>query len=195
MADWTLLSGLTLLAIFVGPVAAILVAQFLDRRRERVHRRMEIFRTLMRTRRTPMWAEHVGALNLVEIAFAGVDAVIAAWKDLFEHLGSEPPRRSSEELGVTMSPEEQTAANRRFHGRIATERAERLAVLLHAIAKNVGHKAEQLEIFKGGYTPQGYADVEFEHRMIRQFVLDLYVGKRVVPVGVVEYRPAEPPTD
>ena len=52
---------------------------------------MEIFRMLMRTRRTRLYPEHVGALNLVEIEFAHDRPVIDAWRELFKHLGSEHP--------------------------------------------------------------------------------------------------------
>lgn len=74
---------LTLIAIFSGPFFAILVSRILDNGKEQRARQMEIFRTLMRTRRTPIWAEHVGALNLVEIEFKDDPKVIAAWKTPF----------------------------------------------------------------------------------------------------------------
>ena len=45
---------------------------------------MDLFRTLMRTRRVPMSADHVGALNLIEIEFASEPDVLAAWKLLYQ---------------------------------------------------------------------------------------------------------------
>jgi hypothetical protein len=68
------------------------------------------------------------------------------------------------------------------------ERQRLLAKLLHAIASELGHKAEQLEIFEGGYTPRGWHDDDMEQRLIRQYALDLARGHRVVPVGVVDLR-------
>jgi hypothetical protein len=40
-----------------------------------------------------MTAEHVGALNLIEIEFASDLEVQSAWKKLFEHLADEHPRQ------------------------------------------------------------------------------------------------------
>ena len=58
---------ITLTAILVGPVFAILVSRRLEHLRDQRTRKMDVFRTLMRTRRTPIHTDHVGALNLVEI--------------------------------------------------------------------------------------------------------------------------------
>ena len=93
---------LTLLAIVVGPLLAIFVTRHLDNRRERTSRRMDIFRTLMRTRRTPMLPEHVGALNLIEIEFENQDEVISEWRKLFGHFGTNHTRHQTEEISDQM---------------------------------------------------------------------------------------------
>ena len=66
----TLSEWLTLLAIVLGPLFGVWLARHMQDRAIYRERRMDIFRTLMRTRRTPMWPDHVGALNLVEIEFS-----------------------------------------------------------------------------------------------------------------------------
>ena len=76
---------LPLLAIVLGPFFGIWLAHRTFRR----DRRMEIFRIFMGTRRTRLYPEHAGALNLVEIEFARDRQVIDAWRELFKHLGSE----------------------------------------------------------------------------------------------------------
>jgi hypothetical protein len=80
-----------------------------------------IFRTLMRTRRTPMWPDHVGALNLVKIEFAEESNVIDAWRE-FKHLGTPHARRSDEVASEGMSPEEIGERDRRHYGRLSDER-------------------------------------------------------------------------
>ena len=50
----------------------------------------------MRTRRTPLNADHVGALNLVEIDFADHAAVLAAHRKLFESFSKPLPRLEME---------------------------------------------------------------------------------------------------
>lgn len=178
---------LTLIAIFAGPVSAILVSRHLDDRKERHGRQMEIFRTLMRTRRTPVWADHVGALNLVEIEFKDDPKVIAAWKALFEHFAARHVRALDEQTTDAMTPEEVGQRNRRFDERLGTERQKLLAKLLHAIAKRMRFNAEQLDIFEGGYTPQGWENVDTEQRLIRQFALEFLAGRRSVPIAVMDY--------
>jgi hypothetical protein len=91
LSDW-----LTLLAIVLGPLFGVWLARHMQNRAFYRERRMDIFRTLMRTRRTPMYPEHVGALNLVEIEFAKDKDVIGAWRDLFAHLGTEHSRKRDE---------------------------------------------------------------------------------------------------
>lgn len=65
--DW--MAIVTLLAIIVGPLLAVWVTRISDERREIRKRKMDIFRTLMRTRKVPIHFDHVGALNLIEVEF------------------------------------------------------------------------------------------------------------------------------
>lgn len=188
--DWAII-----VAIIVGPVLAILVSRYQDDRRERHARRMDIFRTLMRTRRTPVFAEHVGALNLIEIEFANNRKIGSAWKELFEHFAAQHTKSKSEDVLPDMPPDEAARRNEAFEKRLGDERQKLLAKLLHAISQDLGFKVEQLEIFEGGYTPQGWADIEFEQRVIRRFVVDLYLGNKAVPVSVFDYTQAKQPEE
>ncbi|MCC1482147.1 DUF6680 family protein, partial [Roseibaca sp. Y0-43] len=188
-SEWIVQNELiTVAAIVIGPVLAILVSRCVDSTHETRARRMDIFRTLMRTRRTPVVPEHVGALNLIEIEFAKKEKVIGSWTKLMQHLGEVHPRQPEEAIDPHLAPEEVNRRNENYNLRLFRERQKLLAKLLHSIARELGHNAEQLEIFEGGYTPQGWHDIELEQRMIRQYVLDLYQGNRVVPVGVIDYR-------
>lgn len=178
---------LTLLVIFIGPISAVLVARFLEHQKDQRARQMEIFRTLMRTRRNSVWPDHVGALNLVEIEFRDAPKVIECWKALFQHFGDNHLRGDEELLSATMPLNEIEQRNQRFYKRLAVERQKLLAKLLHAIAKRLRFKAEQLEIFEGGYTPQGWEDIDTEQRLIRKFAVELLDGRRSVPVAVIDY--------
>ena len=178
---------ITIAAIFIGPIAAVMITRWIDGLREKIMRQMQIFKTLMSTRREPMCGIHVGALNLIEIEFAGCDAVLGSWKKLFEHFGKNHTRHPTESLDENMLPEEVNSRNSRFDERLYNERQSLLAKLLHSIAKEMKFDIEQLEIFEGGYIPQGWIDNELEQRIVRKYILDLYRGTRVIPVGVVDY--------
>ena len=177
---------ITFLAILTGPVLAILVSRYLDQRRENWERRMNVFRTLMRTRRTPISDDHVGALNLVEIEFANDRDVIKALKELFTHLGSSTARRPAELVEDSMDAEAAYSRNIMYENRIHSERQSLLAKLLHSIAKNLGFKIEQLEIFEGGYSPQARHDLENEQRFLRKYLIGMAQGDQVLPVSIID---------
>ena len=146
----------------------------------------------MGTRRQPTSPQHVEALNLIEIEFSGCENVINAFKALFQHLGTHHQRLPLEEVNDHIAPAEASRRNFQFDTRIVNERQTLLAILLHAISKEMKFRIEQLEIFAGGYMPQGWVDAEVEQKMIREYVTDLSTGSRVVPVSVVDYTTAPP---
>lgn len=176
--------ALTLLAIIAGPITAVFATRYMDDRKERHERRMNVFRVLMRTRRVPTSAEHVGALNLIEIEFAKDVDVLTAWRDLFSHFARQHARRSDEIAPQNVTGSDRNSPDARFSQRLADERQRLLAKLLHAMAKALDFKIEQLEIFEGGYTPQGWEDEYVEQRLVRSFLLDLYSGRSTLPVVV-----------
>ena len=63
---------------------------------------------------------------------------------------------ATESIDENMAPEEVNSRNSRFDERLYKERQRLLTKLLHAIAKEMKFDIEQLEIFKGGYIPQGW---------------------------------------
>lgn len=153
-----------------------------------------------------MSPDHVGALNLVEIEFHSDSDVITALKNLFQHFGTEQVRRADERVEPGMSQSDVSIRDERFNVRLANDRAKLLALLLHEIARVQKFKVEQLELFEGGYSPQGWFNVEMEQAAIRSYALDLAAGRRIVPIGLLNLSPdhqrsphiaplADPPSD
>lgn len=177
---------LTIIAIFIGPMIAVLITRWLDDRREKNARRMDVFKTLMRTRRTPIYPEHVGSLNLIELEFAKDDEVITKWKELLNHFAEQHVRKTTEETSDSLPKHESSARNKAFNERLAQERQTLLAKLLHSMAKALDFKIEQLEIFEGGYTPQGWGDVDTAQQLARQFLIELYLEKRSLPIKILQ---------
>jgi hypothetical protein len=166
MNGQTWLALATIAAILIGPIAAVMVTRYIDGKRTEQQRRMDVFRTLMRTRRLQLSPDHVGALNLVEIEFHGEKDVLSAWRDYLTHLAR--PHSAHQ------TPAQQAALTR--------ERDGLLTKLLHAIARSLKFHIEQLEIFEGGYTPQGWADDELQLRALRYFMLEVLRGNSPIPV-------------
>jgi hypothetical protein len=181
---------LTLIALVGGPISAVLITRYLDDLRQYRARRMDVFRTLMRTRRTALHPDHIGALNLVEIEYANDPQVLTAWKALFTNFGSTLGRLEVERTEGLTDQKQIDARNQAFGTRAVQERQKLLAKLLHAMARVLGFKIEQLEIFEGGYTPQLWANVENDQEVIRKYVVELAHGRATVPMAVIDYRVA-----
>ena len=158
----------TIAAILVGPVIAVLITRWNDHIQAQKARQWAIFRSLMQHRRTPINVEYVGALNLVEVEFANVPAVVTAWKDL---LGA-----FAKLVTDSMTPAEKE--------QVTSARSGAQTRLLDAIAKHLGIKIEQLDIFSGGYSPQGWADQELEQSVIRRMFGEIAMGNRAFPIEV-----------
>lgn len=160
----------TIVAVFLGPVLAVLTALHLEKRRAEKTRKWEIFRILMRTRRLSLSWDHVGALNLVEVEFVNHAAVISAWKKYLTKLGEELP------------PMEDSG---RFHQSLQ-QREALLTELIHEIATVLGIKIPQLDILAGNYIPQRWNDDDWEQRLMRRGLINVLHGKASIRVRQAE---------
>jgi hypothetical protein len=68
-------------ATFLGPIAAIGVSLWRERRSRIRERQMWIFRTLMATRKVAVREEHVSAINQIEVEFFSDRVVMSAWQN------------------------------------------------------------------------------------------------------------------
>ena len=181
----TFVESINILALIVSPIAAVLISIWIADQGEIRKRKLETFRTLMRTRGIRLSSDHVGALNLVEIEFAKETNVISAWKTYLEHLdGSKTP--------LPVDPN----TSKPFFD----ERNRRLAKLLHEIGISLGFKVEQIDIFMGNYTPQGWLNDEDQQRFLRGLMIDVLGGRRALTVMPHNPNPhagifPPPPTD
>lgn len=73
---------LTLAAIIIIPILAVVIAQWLQNRSEKRKDKMQIFKTLMTSRIYGWTPDSVNALNIIDIVYSDDKKVRAAWKDL-----------------------------------------------------------------------------------------------------------------
>ena len=167
-------SWLTIAAILLGPIIAVLITRWVDNRRENNARRFDVFRMLMRNRTTPLSPEHVSAFNLVEIEFANDKGVMYAWRKLFEILVEVPAQRHAEDRA-------------HYEQRLFAD-IERLRTgLLYSMAQSLGYKnKEQLEILESGFTPIAHQEIEDQFSLIRSFVISLSKGEKPLSVQLVD---------
>src|SRR5690242_20280786 len=87
----TLVEGLTILALVLGPIIAVQATRYLDNKKEERERKLKVFKTLMETRAYNVSWDHVVALNRIDLEFSpkkdGEKEVIEAWKAYLFHLG------------------------------------------------------------------------------------------------------------
>jgi hypothetical protein len=168
----------TTAAIIIGPLAAVLISTWLDRRRAGTDRRQAVFRSLMKTRRNWGSIEHVEALNLIEVEFHGRTKVLGAYRQLFDYFVNDIARRSDEN-------DDQYATRKNTH------HSTLLTALLKAIADDLGYHKDALEIMQGGYSPIMHGEIESDQTKIRKLLAGLHDGTMVLPTAVVDVRHPE----
>lgn len=76
----------SIMAILLSPVVAVLITVFLQGRREKRSQKLWIFNTLIATRHTPIMDENVRALNMIDVIFHDSDRVRQLWHEYFDML-------------------------------------------------------------------------------------------------------------
>jgi len=158
------------IATFTGPILAVFVTRRIDEYRQRRARQMEIFRSLMGSRRAPLSADRVRALNMVEIEFYGIPAVEKCYQDVMKHINHPHP------LPVE------------WHTRLPSLTTK----LLSEMAKVLGYELQQLDVLEGGYYPQGFVDMETEQQEVRRALIEVLSGRRPLVVGAAAPVPPTP---
>ena len=131
LKDW-----LTLVALLLGPVAAVAVTLWYQRRSEKRAAKHKLFVTLMAHRKSshspdPEWAT---ALNLIDVVFHDDQDVVALWHTCYDIL-----------------EQRQAGTPRWVHAHLK---------LLAAMAKALGYKSLTETDIDKFYIPQGQADLK-----------------------------------
>ena len=170
---------LTIVAIIVGPIAAVLITRLLDRRNERKRRQNEILTSLMRTRAARLSAEHVGALNIIQLEFHAKEPIITAYQNYIEHLGTPLP-----------PVDEQS--------RFFEQREGLFLTLINEIAKHLHYTFDKRDLDTLSYSPKGWHDQETVQIQNSFMLAELLTGKRALPVTMnqqTEDSPFPPPPE
>lgn len=171
----TIEQALTIVAILTGPIAALWIQRWLDKKREIRKRRSELFRTIWATRTYPQRLQyrHVEALNMVGIDFAGDSSVIEAWEEYLDRLNSPVP---DDEIQKTQFFSERDV---KFHN------------LIFAISQSVGYKFTRLEVEKQHYAPIAHGNWAEQETVLRNGLTGLFKNETALPIRVVDESPAK----
>lgn len=172
---------LTVIALFLGPVLAVIVAEIIRQRAETRARRIKTFKTLMATRTLNLLPSHIDAINFIELEFqTGSSAdrnVIDKWRLYRAHLDAVTDLNSA------------TANNWEI------ERKKRLYDLLFEMSVALGLSHERSAIEKGVYYPRIMGDVVQQESDTRKYWLEILKGERQIPMKAEVYttQPAKQP--
>ncbi len=150
-------------AVLIGPVLAVLVTRFNDDRREKKSRQLSILRSLIKTRQVRLDAEHVGALNVIELEFYSVKSIITAYTDYIAHLASAIPPENAQE-------------------NYFRNRHDLFVALLHAIGSHLGYSFDKLDLDRRAYSPIAWVDEQDRARKNAALLTELLEGRRSLPV-------------
>ena len=174
---------LTIIAIILGPIFAVIVTRSIDNFRYNAQRKLDIYKTLMRTRKMPIHADHVGALNLIEVEFSKNKNVVSAWKAYLGNLGNPMP----------------AAEDKERYEDFLKKRDSLLTKLISDIASALGIKVEQLDILEGNYVPKVWNDDHWDQLLVRKYLINVLSGRasllvrsdQTVNTGLYPPRPSD----
>jgi len=161
-------SWISIVAIVTGPVAALLIGKFLEERRAKRDRKIQVFHALMANRASRLSAPWVQSLNAIETEFYGNTKVIEAWRVIVDHLYSAEANDSAqvdrwnEKLGDLVNE------------------------LLFEMGKSLGYHFDKVTLKRNAYYPRGWGEIELEQHAIRKKFLEVLDGKRRLPVATFE---------
>jgi hypothetical protein len=167
----TLTDYLTILAIVIAPVVAVQVQKRLEVFREQRGRKLWVFKTLMATRAATISAEHVQALNMIDLEFREkrYKNVTIAWKTYLDHLSSYP--KDDEKLQPIWGE----------------RRVNLFTNLLLEMGRSLGYEFDEVHVKKGIYAPEAHGRLEDENMLIRRGLLNLLYGDTAVKMSVTSF--------
>ena len=170
IADWLMIA-----AVLLGPIVAVRLTRYLDNNKEIRERKLWVFKTLMATRAYTLSPNHVEALNRIDLEFdpdrRDEKQVLDAWKGYLDLLGDK-----------SLSPEQWNV-----------KRVDLLVELLFHMGHALDYDFDKTQIKNGTYSPIAHGRIEEQQEQIRQGVIDLMQGKRVLPMFLTNI--PSPPTD
>ncbi len=174
------LGVLTIIAIVLGPILAVQIQEFLERRRQAKARRTHLFRELMATRGSRLSPRHVEALNTIELLFDPKNdadkKVLDVWKEYLDSLNNTPPDASAQPVHFA-------------------NRDELFYTLLHEMGKCVGEFSfDKVAIRRNSYMPVAMGELEDDLLTIRKALAKVFTNKqRAIPIQIVDQSYEGPP--
>jgi len=172
--DWVIAS-----ATLIGPILAVQAQKLVERARETRGRKLWVFHTLMATRGGRLHADHVRALNMIDLTFYGPvrfgrawrskrdQAVLDSWKEYLDHLAD---------------PAHAAPANPEA---VFAQRDELFVNMLFTMGKCLGYEFDRVQLKKGGYSPAAHGQNEERVQNLVTAATDVLQGNRALRIAPV----------
>lgn len=164
IADWLMIT-----AVLLGPIIAVRLTRYLDNKKEIRERKLNIFKILMATRAYAVSWDHVMTLNKIDLEFDKNNkkekAVIEAWKEYLDLLGNKDITGEAWNI----------------------KRVDLLVELLHKMAQVLDYDFDKTHIKNSSYSPVAHGKLEDEQSAMRQGVIEILEGKRVLPMHITNW--------
>ena len=173
ISDW-----IVIIAILVAPILAIQIQKFIENRKEIKVRKMQIFRTLMATRATPLYPQHVEALNMIDIEFFNNKVITDAWKLLLDNFENYPQDVNDPNYQAKLD-------------KCIEKSKDLLTDLLFEMAKSLDYTFDKVHLKRGAYIPKGHVDYMLDEEFIRRAFVGVLLGQVPIPIKVVSIQSKE----
>jgi len=158
-------------AVFVGPIVAVQITEYLRKAKDARDRKVHIFRTLMATRSAELAPMHVEALNLIDLEFHSKKhqdkRVLDAGRLYMNHLGDRGYPKEAWPV----------------------RKAELLVELLYEMSASLGYGFDKVQIKAGSYYPSGWDEVERENEETRRNWLNIVRGSQQLHIRAEIFPP------
>lgn len=183
-SSFTISDILMICAVILAPLIAVQVDKYLEKKRNKNERKLNVFKTLMATRGKILDPRHVEALNMIDLEFDGEKPVTDAWKAYLDHLINMPKYPTSKGKNEEEKKSEKTI----YDSQMATwggQRENYLADVLFSMGNSLDYNFDKTHIKRSIYSPQGHADIENEQQLLRRASIELLMGRITLPVETV----------
>lgn len=184
---------LVVLAILAGPFIGIWAQSKIDKRRQSRERKLDVFKTLMATRATPLSQEHVRALNRIDMEFVGRKErkVRNTWNTLLDHFGEGPTHPLEPAEGASPANWEQYRLDLQKYDIDFARWLERTGnlrtTLLKEMGASLGYDFGEVHIRKAAYNPRLHEDIEMTQLSVLRAINDVFTRKRSLPMDIVNW--------
>ena len=162
---------LTISAIILGPILALIIQREVGRYREKRDRKLKIFRDLMASRATrlsPKWVEGVNAIEVEFYAKSGKDKkVIDAWRVYCDHLNYFPQTGDASQVSAWDNKSQELIVN-----------------LLYEMAQSLGYDYDKVGLKRNIYVPMGWGEIEIETHLLRKASLAVFSGSKPLKMSI-----------